>query len=156
MIIGHLQERSFADWAMDPTDALAVAHLNQCEACRKEAVDFRNRIAAFREALFVAGDERRLAWAAPAAPELRWMAISDAVRKWVPRLVMATLVVAFAMVTYRPRPVAPPPSTEVDDQTLMMHIDEDLSRPAPEALAPAEVAWSETDETPATNRKAGH
>ncbi len=158
MITGHLQERSFANWALDPTDAVAVAHMNECEACRKEAVDFRNSVAAFRQALVEAGEARPLAWTAPGAREFRPRRESFTLEilTWAPRLVLASLVVAFAIFTYRPKPATPPAAARVDDQALMVQIEEDLSRPAPQALAAAEVSWTDTNPTSDTNQEVEH
>ena len=157
MITGHLQERTFASWALDPTDAVAVAHLNECDACRKEAVDFRGSITAFREALLAAGEGRRLEWTAPVPrkPESRNDSVPLAILTWAPRLVLATLVVAFAIITHLPKPVAPPAPAQTDDQALMLRVEEDLDRSAPQALAPAEFIVSEANQTGGTNQNAG-
>lgn len=155
MMIGHLQERTFASWALDPTDAVAVAHLNECDACRREAVDFRSRLTAFREALLVAGDQRRLEWAAPVESETRHISLPLAILTWAPRVVLATILLAFAIVTYRPKPVAPPVSADANDEALLLSINDDLNRNVPKALAPAEFIVSEANESGGTNQKAG-
>ncbi len=152
MIAGHLQDRSFASWALDSTDGVAVAHLNQCDACRKEAVDFRRQISAFREALLAAGEGRRLEWTAPAPG----VSVPLAILTWAPRLVLATLILAFAILVYRPSPAPPPVQTGLDDQALMLSVEEDLNRSAPQALAPADIAWSEIKEMNGSNQKAEH
>lgn len=158
MIIGHLNDRMFANWALDPTDAVAVAHLNDCEACRKEAVDFSGKLAAFREALAAASESSTLKWVEPDArqSEPRRESLGLEILIWAPRLVLATLVVALALMSFRPKPVAPPPAAHVDDQALMTQIEEDLSRPAPQALAAAEVSWTDTNQASDTNQKAEH
>jgi hypothetical protein len=158
MIAGHLQDRTFARWALDPTDAVAVAHLNQCDVCRKEAVDFRGQISAFREALLATGEGRRLEWTAPApgVSVVRHISVPLAILTWAPRLVLATLVLAFAILVYRPRPAPPPVQTGLDDQALMLSVEEDLNRSAPQALAPADIGWSETKDMTGSNQKAEH
>lgn len=153
MITGHLQERTFASWAHDPTDAVAVAHLNECDACRREAVDFRRRLTAFREAILVAGEARRLGWAAPAEAGARPSSLLLTILTWAPRLALATLAFAFAIVGFRPRPVAPVP-TQPDDQALLLSVDESLSRSAPKALAPVEYMVSEANQSGETNENA--
>jgi len=155
MITGHLQERTFANWVLDPTDAVAVAHLNECDACRKEAVDFRRRLGAFREAILVAGEERRLDWTAPAEAKARPSSFPLTLLTWAPRLVLATLVVAFAIATFRPTPVAPPVPAQSDDQALLLSVDEALSRSAPRALAPAEYMVYQANQSGNTNENAG-
>ncbi len=158
MITGHLQDRTFANWAMDPTDAVAVVHLNECESCRKEAVEFRDSLGAFREALVAASESCTLKWVGPDGREFepRRESLTLEILTWAPRLVLATLVVALALVTFRPKPVAPPPAANVDDQALMTQIEQDLSRPAPQALAAAEVSWNDSNQASDTNPKAEH
>lgn len=155
MMTGHLQERTFASWVHDPTDAVAVAHMNECDACRREAVDFRRRLTSFREAILAAGEARRLEWAAPAEAEARSPSMLLTILTWTPRLVLTTLVLAFAIVTFRPRPVAPPIPTQSDDRALLLSVDESLSRSAPKALAPAEYMVSEANQSGDTNENAG-
>jgi hypothetical protein len=156
MIARHLQERQFANWVLDPTDGVAVAHLNECDACRKEAVDFRGSIAAFREALLTAGEGRRLEWKAPAPgkPETRDFSMPLAVLTWAPRLVLATLVLAVTIMTYMPNPAAPPAPAQTDDQALLLSVDEALNRSVPQALAPAEFIVAEANQSGGTNQNA--
>lgn len=158
MMTGHLDERTFSNWALDPTDAVAVAHMNECEACRKEAVDFRSRVTGFREALGAASEARPLEAVRPDARDLepQRSSLGLEILTWAPRLVLATLVLGFAMMSFRPKPIATPPAAHVDDQALMTEIEEDLSRPAPEALAAAEVSWTDTNQASDTNQKAEH
>ncbi|MGE5325489.1 MAG: hypothetical protein ACM3NO_00505, partial [Deltaproteobacteria bacterium] len=151
MITGHLQERTFASWAHDPTDALAVAHLSECEACRKEAVDFRRKLTAFREAIVALGEERPLEWSVPSDAQARRSLLPLAIMTWAPRLVLATLVLAFAILTFRPKPAPPPAPTPSDDQALLLSVDEALSRSVPKALAPVEYMVSEANQSGDTN-----
>jgi hypothetical protein len=151
MITGHLQERTFANWALDPTDAVAIAHLDQCEACRREAVEFRRKLVTFRESLFAVSESQRLTWAAPAQSEVRRHSFSNVILTWAPRVVLATLLLAFAIATHRSRPAVAPVSSDASDQALLLSINEDLDRSVPEALTPAEILVSETNEFGSTN-----
>jgi anti-sigma factor RsiW len=154
MIIGHLQERTFANWALDPTDAIASAHLDQCEACRREMVEFRRKLATFRESLFAVSESQSLTWTAPAQSEVRRHSFSNVILTWGPRVVLATLLLAFAIVTHRPRPAVAPVSSDASDQALLLSINDDLSRSVPEALAPAEVLVSQTNSRASANQEA--
>jgi predicted anti-sigma-YlaC factor YlaD len=152
MITGHLQDRTFASWANDPTDAVATAHLNECEACRKEAVDFRGKLSAFREAILEAGEARRLDWTIPAEAETRPSPLRLAILTWAPRLVLTTMLVLFAFLSFRPKPVAPPSPAQSDDQALLLSVDESLSRSVPKALAPVEYMVSEANQSSDTDQ----
>ena len=146
MTIGHLEERTFANWALDPTDENAVAHLNECDTCRKEAVEFRSDLATFREALVTASERQLPSWTAPVADEMPGIRFPGIVHRWAPRVALAALLLTAAMVLHRPRPAVVTSANDVSDQVLLLSINDDLNRTAPEALAPAEVFLSQTND----------
>lgn len=151
MTIGHFQERTFAKWALDPTDADAVTHLNECEACRKEALDFRRNVATFREALIIASERQLPGWTAPVPDEILSSTFPGIARRWAPRAALAALLLAAAMVLQSPQPAVVPTTNDASDQALLLSINDDLSRSVPEALAPADVLLSQANDYTSEN-----
>ena len=157
--MAHVEDAEFAAWLVGEEDQVTLEHLDSCDACRREAVDFRRALGAFRDALRNAAEERRIAWAPPAqavaGTARRWLS-AEAFLRWAPRAALAASVLAAALVMRSPRPAAPPASTDAADNALLLEIDADLSRQAPAALAPAEtlVAQMSSNQSQSSDSKA--
>lgn len=137
----HLGDSAFAAWALDAGEREALDHLSACGECRKEAVDLRRRLAAFREAIHAAGERTEVEWRGQAAEEgvARKSAPRRALLRWVPATGLAAIALVVALVTRAPKRAPPPASNDAADNALLLAIQSDLSRQAPAALAPAET-----------------
>jgi hypothetical protein len=158
-MMGHLQENQFAGWVMGENDESALSHLEGCGDCRREAMDFRDQLAAFRQAIFAAGEERHIRWTMPVTEsEKRSPALVQIIR-WAPRAAFAALVLGLALTvgTHRRASVEQPEAMDAADNALLVDIESDLSRSAPAALAPAEtlMAQMSKSENPEVRKSGG-
>jgi hypothetical protein len=135
----HLSDIALAQWLEGQEDSAALQHLEACAACRKEAVDFRGKIGAFREALFTEGEEKEFTWVRPAEEPATWRPAWGIVLAWSARAALAACLLAAVLWMGSPRPAPPAASSDAADNALLERIQADLSRQAPEALEPAEL-----------------
>lgn len=148
----HLEDTEFASWLVGEEDLGTLEHLDACGSCRREAVDFRRALGAFRDAIRDAANKRQIEWTPPvqtlAGTAGRWLD-AEVILRWAPRAALAACVLMMALLMRSPRPAAPPALTDAADNALLLEIDTDLSRQAPAALAPAEtlVAQMSSDES---------
>lgn len=146
---GHLKDSVFAAWALDPGHENAIGHLEVCDECRREAVDFRQAMGALREGLHRTAEGRELSWMRPAKSEDS--SLEHGEWRLLPRMVsVATLALILVLVTLAPRVPAPAPqaaASDTADNELLLQIQQDLNRRAPEALAPAEMLFADAGMT---------
>jgi hypothetical protein len=138
-MIAHLEDFAMAAWLAGEEDAAALAHLEACTPCRKEAVDLRERLKKFSEAVHAAGDAREIRWVQPAEAAAVQRISPGVVLAWTVRGALAACVLVLALLMNAPRPSAPAPSSDAADNALLQAIQSDLNQRAPQALAPAEL-----------------
>lgn len=134
----HLSDTALAEWLEGEGDSAAIEHLEACEPCRKEAVDFRGKLGAFRAALFAEGERRQLQWTRPAEAPATWRPAWGTILAWSARAALAACVLAAVLWMRSPRPAPAPAPSDAADNALLENIQNDLSRQAPQALEPAE------------------
>jgi hypothetical protein len=134
----HLSDIALAEWLQGEEDSAALEHLEACEACRKEAVDFRGKLGSFREALIAESEAREFKWARPAEAPATWRPAWGTLLAWSVRAAFAACVLAAVLWMRSPRPAPAPTRSDAADNALLERIQADLSRQAPQALEPAE------------------
>jgi hypothetical protein len=134
----HLSDVALAQWLEGEEDSAALEHLEACSTCRKEAVDFRAKLGAFREALFAEGERRQLQWTRPAEAPATGLPAWSTIVAWSVRAALAACVLAAVLWMRSPRPAPAPAPSDASDNALLERIQADLSRRAPQALEPAE------------------
>ena len=134
----HLSDIALAEWLQGEEDSAALEHLEACEACRKEAVDFRGKLGAFREAFVADSEAREFKWARPADKPATWRPAWSALLVWSARAALAACVLAAVLWMRSPKPAPAPAPSDAADNALLERIQADLSRQAPQALEPAE------------------
>jgi hypothetical protein len=143
----HLEDSVFAAWALDPGHEVAIEHFEVCGECRREAVNFRRATGAMRDGLHRAAEARKLRGTLPLENQAQDAGPERAEWRVLPRLIsVATLGVILVLVVLSPRAPTPAPQPAVNDaadNTLLIQIQRDLNRQAPEALAPAEMLFAD-------------
>lgn len=151
----HLEDRKLAQWLEGEADAAPLEHLEACEPCRKEAVDFRRSLTAFREAIFAEGKAREFRWTPPAeAPAARRPAWGT-VLAWSLRAALAACVLAAVLWMRPPKPAPAPAASDAADDALLQKIQSDLSQQAPDALQPAESFVAQMTVQKSSNSQGG-
>ncbi len=144
---GHWNDKTFAAWALDPTREGANHHLEVCSQCRSEAEEFRRAAAAFSDGLHRAAQVRSLERGRQAGVEAERSVPDPGQWHLLPRLIpvltLALILLAVAIAPRAPRPVSQPAANAAADNALLIDIQRDLNRQAPEALAPAQMLFAE-------------
>jgi hypothetical protein len=140
----HWTDEQMTAWALGERKVEMAEHLAACDACRRELAQLQESLTAFR------GDVQQAA----SADEYRWTRIRHAVAsravershglRWAftTALALVALSVGLLVTPYK-HTVQPVQKVEMSDEQLLNEINDDLSRSAPEALAPVESLQQE-------------
>ena len=142
---GHWSDEQMIAWTLGERNVAMAEHLAACEACRRELAELQGALAAYR------GDVQ----GAAAGDDSRWLRIRAGVAaranepshglRWALSGGLALLALSSGLLVAPPQrhpsPVAH--KVEMSDEQLLNEIQDDLSRSAPEALAPAETLQQE-------------
>lgn len=141
----HWSDEQMTAWALGERNVEMAEHLAACDGCRRELAELQGALAAY-------GNSVRQA---AAADEYRWMRIragvaGRAVRRahglrWAVTtgLALVALSVGLLVTPHHRPPKIEPVAQQMTDEQLLNEIQDDLSRSAPEALAPAETLQQE-------------
>ena len=133
----HLSEDQFAEWASGERRDETAQHLRECSLCMDEVRALNSALDGFKAEVNTRADARRpfsgvqiraLAEGKPVPARSLWKMLP------VPALVA---VAVLAVMLSRPDVKAPPPNTDAADDALLLAVNSDLYRAAPEALRPA-------------------
>jgi len=143
---GHFTAEQISACAWE-TDGPAAGHLASCPACRAQAEELRQTLAAFGATVRSQAEREEWHWTRPRArsrerrltehPTPRWA--------WIPAGVMAILLLAVLLLSRAPRMPAPITS-DVADNDLLIEVQDDAQREFPSALAPVILINDERNE----------
>jgi hypothetical protein len=150
-MIAHLNDTNLTAWLLGGDDLKVWEHLEACPPCRKEAVELRERLQAFSEAIQTAGETREIKWVQPAEGSTERKVSAGVILTWAARAALAACVLAMALLIHAPRPAAPAAAGDAADNALLEKIQADLDRQAPQALEPAESLLAQMTVTDSSN-----
>ena len=141
----HWTDEQMTAWTLGERNVEMAEHVAACGDCRRELAQLQESLAAFR------GDVQQAA----SADEYRWTRIRHAVAsravepshglRWAFTTAVALVALSVGLlVTPHKRVVHQPvQKVEMSDEQLLNEINDDLSRSAPEAMAPVESLQQE-------------
>jgi hypothetical protein len=140
----HWTDEQMSAWVLGERKVEMAEHLGMCEHCRRELSELQASLASYRTEVqqTVASDEYR--WVRiRAAVASRTINRSHGLR-WAVTTALALVALSLGLlVTPHRRPASPTPQAQMSDEQLLNEIQDDLSRSAPEALAPVETLQQE-------------
>ena len=141
----HWTDEQMSAWTLGERNVGMAEHLAACDECRREVAELQGTLAEYRTSVQQAA----------AADDYRWVRIRAGVAgrsvyqshglRWAftTALAMAALSIGLLVSPGKP-PVQPKQhAAEMTDEQLLSEIQSDLSRSAPQALAPAETLQQE-------------
>ncbi len=141
----HWSDEQKTAWAMGERNVEMAEHLATCDACRHELAQVQESLAAFRGEVHEAAsrDEFR-------STRIRHAVASRAVERshglrWAFTTALALMALSVGLLVSPHKKVVHQPvqKVEMSDEQLLNEINDDLSRSAPEALAPVESLQQE-------------
>jgi hypothetical protein len=142
--MNHWSDEQMTAWTLGERNVAMAEHLAACDECRRELAKLQGALAGYRNDVqqAVAADDYR--WvriragvasrAARGSRHLRWALTSG--------LALLALSIGLLVTPHRIQAPAVVP-VQMSDEQLLNEIQDDLSRSAPEALAPAETLEQE-------------
>ena len=144
----HWTDEQMTAWTLGERNVEMAEHLAACGDCRRELAQLQESLAAFR------GNVQQAA----SADEYRWTRIRHGVAsgatershglRWAFTTAVALVALSVGLLqVHHQRPVPRvgdnTPKVEMSDEQLLSEINDDLSRSAPEAMAPVESLQQE-------------
>ena len=141
----HWTDEQMSAWVLGERNVEMAEHLAACEECRRELADVQGSLASYRS------DVQQTV----AADEYRWVRIRAGVAgratnpvhglRWALTGALALLALSVGLLmTPQRHPVQKAQvQVQMSDEQLLNEIQDDLSRSAPEALAPVETLQQE-------------
>jgi hypothetical protein len=140
----HWPDEQMTAWTLGERNVAMAEHLAACDECRRELAELQGALSGYRD------DVQQ----AVAADDYRWVRIRAAVAgqaiqassrlRWALTSGLALLALSLGLLVTPHRTQAPiAPMVQMSDEQLLNEIQIDLSRSAPEALAPAETLQQE-------------
>lgn len=141
----HLSDRELAQWLAGAGDSRLSNHVADCEPCRKEGEELRAAVGEFRSEVQQAGERDEFHWSRQRHAILAAAERTPSRRlRWAVSLAMGVAALSTVLLVAPHRRVpATPVSDDHADEQLLLAVQSDLSRTAPQALAPAEVLQQE-------------
>jgi hypothetical protein len=134
----HLSEDEFSEWILGAEEPRVAEHLRSCAVCLAELGEVRQTVSCYREQIRAVAERDEIFWtkqrikireqlvASRRLPLLRW-AFNG----------IAALVLLAALLLVRAPEVSQRANIELNDDTLLAQVENDIQRDYPAALAPA-------------------
>jgi hypothetical protein len=142
--MNHWTDEQMSAWVLGERNVAMAEHLAACDECRRELAKLQGALAGYRN------DVQQ----SVAADDYRWVRIRAGVAsraehgsrglRWALTSGLALLALSLGLLVTPHRNAVPPVvPVQMSDEQLLNEIQDDLSRSAPEALAPAETLQQE-------------